>query len=344
MSLRTRLLVPALALSAACLALTAPAAAAPTITVDPTDLTRGADAALAVIRNGKIIDGDRRLTLPASNSVMIGRSGDGFVVWSSQDARKPKIWRVDGDGTATLLLRSREAYAAEIATEGDRLVVPKTRTRARETVLTVHDATDGVVEEQTTVPGFANVLDVEDGHGVIGTTSPSRSWLWDLDTGLRERLSKAAAYRADLSADRLAVLDGDPFRGGCSVVSSVSDPATTLSRSCTERVQEFSPDGRRMALVDLLTDGIGPNRVIVRTVGGRRTVTYDAPYYFGMIHWETPRALLLQTVTTQRTALVRCRRTDCERASRLSPAPRLRPGLSSSSPLAAWRARPATRS
>jgi hypothetical protein len=344
---RLRLIVP-LVVSAVLVApgpLAAPAAAvAPTITVDPTELSRGDDASMAVIRNGKIVDGDRTLPLPAANSVMIGRSGDGFVVWSSQDARKPNIWRIDGDGTATLLLRSREAYAAEIATEGERLVVPHTRTKARETVLTIHDATDGAVEEQTTVPGFATVLDVEDGKGVIGTTSPSRTWLWNLGTGLRERLSKTRAYQADLSANRLAALDGDPFRGGCSVVSTVSDPGTTLSRSCTERVQEFSPDGRRMALVDLLTDGIGPNRVIVRTVGGRRTVTYDAPYYFGMIAWETSRALLLQTVTTQRTALVRCERTDCERASRLSPAPELRPAVRSSSPVAAWRARPATRS
>ncbi|GAA2116450.1 hypothetical protein [Nocardioides bigeumensis] len=324
----------------------AAAAAAPTITVDPTELSRGEDASIPMIRNGRIVDGDRTLPLPAPNAVMVGRSGDGFVVWSSQDARTPKVWRVDGDGSATMLLRSQEAYATVLATEGDRLVVPKTRIKARETLLTVHDAMTGAVQEQTTVPGFASVLDVADGVGVVGSTNPARTWRWDLGTGLRERLAKDAGYKADLSTDRLAVFDADPFRGGCSVVSSLSDPSSRLSRSCTERVDEFSPDGRRMALVDLLADGLGPNRVIVRSVSGRRLVTYDAPYYFGMVTWERARTLLLQTHTTKRTALVRCVRTECERASKLGPAPDLRPSVTNRlmDPLAPWLARPATRS
>ena len=120
------------------------------------------------------------------------------------------------------------------------------------------------------------------------------------------------------------MLTDDPYDGGCSVVSTLSDPAAVLSESCTERVTDFSPDGRRLALVDLLTDGLGPNRVTVRTAGGRRVATYDAPFFFGLVQWETSEALLLQTNGTRRSALVRCARAACERASRLRSTPAVR--------------------
>jgi hypothetical protein len=343
---RLRLVVPA-ALAALALPLCAlPAAAAPTIEVDPVALDRGPDPSVPFLSGDRIVDGDRRIPLPEPNAGLLGRAGDGFVVWSSEGARKPKLWRVAADGSATLLLRSHEAYAAVVAAEGDVVVVPTTRVDAKETRLTAHDTSDGSVVRQTTVRGFASVLDVADGRAVVGSTTPSRTLRWDLGAGRRERLSRHAGYEADLAANRLAVFDGDPFRGGCSVVSSLSFPGTPLSRSCTERVDDFSPGGRRMATVDLLTDGIGPNRVTVRTTAGKRVVTYDAPYFFGLIAWERPRALLLETFTSSRSALVRCVREDCERASKLGPAPELRPSVPVRPPaaLVPWTARRAVRS
>ena len=270
-----------------------------------------------------LIHGARRVPLPAS-SVLIGPSDGDYVVWTSDGARRPSIWRVQPDGDATLLMRSREAYGSVLSTDGDVLAVPRTRVQARETLVTLHDAVTGAVLQSTTFPGFANLLDLDGNDLVVGTTSPARTTTWDLSTGAKQRVSGRTGYQADLSSDRLAVLTDDPYDGGCSVVSTLSEPAVVLSESCTERVTDFSPDGKRLALVDLLTDGLGPNRVVVRTTGGRRVATYDAPFFFGLVTWETPQALLLQTNGSRSSALVRCARAACERASRVRSAPATR--------------------
>jgi len=160
---------------------------------------------------------------------------------------------------------------------------------------------------------------------VVGTLDPDKTLLWHVPSGMREKIAGRRGYAADLAADRLAVLTGDPFRGGCSVVSTLEEPSQRLSRSCTERVHAFAPGGARMALIDLLTDGLGPSRVTVRRAGGREVASYDAPLYFGLVTWETSRALLMETNGPKRSALVRCRGTDCERASRLGRTPEVRP-------------------
>ena len=301
-----------------CLAV--PASAAPELTIRPGSLPRGEDPSMPVVVGDVLVDGARRVPLPDS-SVLIGASGRDYVVWTSDGARRPSIWRVQPDGDATLLMRTREAYGAVLSTDGELLAVPRTRVQARQTAVTIHDAVTGEVLQTTTFPGYANLLDLDGDDLVVGTTSPARTTTWNRSTGAKQRVSRLTGYQADVSADRLAVLTDDPYDGGCSVVSTLSDPATVLSESCTERVTDFSPDGGRVALVDLLTDGLGPNRVVVRMVGGRRVATYDAPFFFGLVRWETARALLLQTNGPRKAALVRCVRADCERASRVRSAP-----------------------
>jgi hypothetical protein len=276
-----------------------------------------------VVIGDVLVDGARRVPLRRS-SVLIGASGSGYVTWTSDGARRPSIWRVRPDGDTALLMRAREAYGSVLSTDGELLAVPRIRVQARKTVVTIHDAVTGAVLQTTTFSGFASLLDLDGDELVVGTTSPARTTTWDLSTDAKQRISRHTGYQADVSADRLAVLTDDPYNGGCSVVSTLSDPATVLSESCTERVTDFAPDGRRLALVDLLTDGLGPNRVIVRTAGGRRVATYEAPFFFGLVTWETATALLLQTNGPRQSALVRCVRAACERASRVRSAPAVR--------------------
>jgi hypothetical protein len=277
------------------------------------------------VRGSTIVDGPRRIVLDADNAFLLGVSGDDYVVWASTGGRRTQVWRVSPTGTVRVLLRAPEAFNAVLSADGDRIALPRTRVDARETTVTVHDAVTGKVEETTTFNGFATVLDLDGDEAVVGTLDPDKTLLWHVPSGMRERIAGRRGYAADLAADRLAVLTGDPFRGGCSVVSTLDEPSQPLSRSCTERVYAFAPGGARMALVDLLTDGLGPSRVTVRRVGGREVASYDAPLYFGMVTWETSRALLLETNGPKRAALVRCRGTDCERASKLGRTPEVRP-------------------
>jgi hypothetical protein len=119
----------------------------------------------------------------------------------------------------------------------------------------------------------------------------------------------------------VATYTRDPYRNGCTVVTSLSDPGTRLWRSCDERVATFSPDGRRMTTISLLADGLGPAELWLRRAGGRLLVHYSTPGWFGAQRWETDRALLLDTVGARKQAVVRCEGADCERASDLRRAP-----------------------
>src|SRR5690606_9372686 len=127
-------------------------------------------------------------------------------------------------------------------------------------------------------------------------------------------LTRRWGYRADLSADRLASYTKDPYLGGCTRITRVTRPRRTLWRSCRERVDTFSPDGRRMATIHILADGLGPNEVWQRKVRGRLLARYTTSW-FGLLRWEGPRILLLDVNGRSKAATVRCRIARCENAT-----------------------------
>ena len=238
-----------------------PASAAPEITLRPGSLARGADPSIPVVIGNVLVDGARRVPLPDS-SVLIGASNGDYVVWTSDGARRPSIWRVQPDGDSTLLMRSQG---------GLRLGAVDRRRRARDPADAGAGPRDGRHPPRRRDRRRAAARRRSPGSR---TSSTSTATTWSSarrppraprsGTSRRARSNGSAgapATRPTSRSDRLAVLTDDPYDGGCSVVSTLSDPAAVLSESCTERVTDFSPDGRRLALVDLLTDGLGPNRV-----------------------------------------------------------------------------------
>ena len=120
--------------------------------------------------------------------------------------------------------------------------------------------------------------------------------------------------------DRLATYSGNPYAGGCTVVTKLSKPGVELWRSCRQRVDAFSPGGKRMAAVALLSDGVGPNVVRVLASRGRTLVKYSIQGWFSQLRWENDAELLLDANGRKQFAVVRCDRADCERATGLSPA------------------------
>lgn len=61
-------------------------------------------------------------------------------------------------------------------------------------------------------------------------------------------------------------------------------------------------------------DGPPPGLVQVRAAGGRVLDTYRAEW-FGAIHWENDRRLLLQAAGRKAAAMTRCTLRSCERIS-----------------------------
>ena len=150
---------------------------------------------------------------------------------------------------------------------------------------------------------------------------------WDLATGSVLRLTKRVGGAASLEDDLLSSYTTDPYNGGCTVVSRISETGDDLWKSCTERVESFAPGGRRMVTVHILSDGIGPSAASVRTVGGRLLGRYSVQGWFGALTFESPKALLLEVNGKRQATTARCVREDCERAGDLAPVEPPRAGL-----------------
>ncbi|GAB6987336.1 hypothetical protein [Nocardioides pyridinolyticus] len=301
----------ALAVGAALAALVAApalAAPAPTIDVKPGQLERGEDSTVPRMAGDRtIVDGDTRIELDEP-AYLLGPSGDEYVV-----ASYPHILRVSTDGSTEQITRYGNAADPQLTGDGEDLLI--SRIVQRRTMIRVVDAETGDDVSRGRFSGYVGVLDAEDGRAVLTGTAPERTLWWSYRSGATRTIVKRGGGTADIGADRLATLTGDPYEGGCTVVSRLSRPRVVLWRSCEDMPIAFSPSGKKMVTVYLLSDGLGPSEIVARrTKGGRKIATYTS-YYFSSTTWETEQALLTEAHTRSRVAVVRCVVADCERAS-----------------------------
>lgn len=283
---------------------------APTVQVRPGSLPAGDRPAVPTQVGRSVLEGDTRVALPA-NSYLLGRSGTAYVV-----AGNGRVLRLEADGTRTRIARVSEDAELVLSRDGAHVIITRLIRVARggDGLVTVIDASTGARVARRTFSHYATVVDADEGRLVLTTWTPGRTLWWDFVSGGTSRIVGRVAGHADIRADRLATFTGDPYDGGCTLVTSLTRPRRTLWRSCQEAVVAFSPDGRRMATMHILADGLGPSAVRARTVRGRAIASYEA-YWFGSIEWESDRVLLLDTHTKRRTALVRCEVDECQRAS-----------------------------
>lgn len=309
---------------AALLLAAAPASASVRTTeISPGALPRGEDVAIPHIEGRTIVDGDTRIRVDAPRVVLIGTSGDGYVVHTSgkDGFSRGRAFRVEPDGSLQLLARHTTAPDLLLTDDGEHLVRARDLPKERTAVLVV-DAHSGVEVASRTFQRWVFSLDGDDGRVVLSSWTPAaRTVWWDFESDTVRTIVGRTGGVADIAADRLGSYTGDPYDGGCYVLSTLSDPADVLWRTCGERAVEFSPDGRTVALVGILDDGIGPTQVTVRRVSGGAALAKYRTSWFGAIRWESDDALLLDANGERKSATVRCVLTDCERASDLAPAP-----------------------
>ena len=98
------------------------------------------------------------------------------------------------------------------------------------------------------------------------------------------------------------------------VLSRLSDPRARLWKSCTERVAAFSPDGKRMATMHILSDGIGPGEVQEREIDGTLLGDYRPAGSAGSPSRTTPTCCSRSTATPS-PPTVRCSEGACENAT-----------------------------
>ncbi|KRF36380.1 hypothetical protein [Nocardioides sp. Soil805] len=325
MTLRLRTIRTAVAIgTAGALLAAAPAGAAvPTTDLDPADLSRGPDIAIPHLDGTTFVDGDRRVAIDAERVTLLGRSGRAFILGTSgEDGLGPhRVVRLRPDDSVTPLLKA-SPWSITVSEDGRRLVRLRNGNR-RSSPVSVHSARSGRLVAKRGFPDYPNILGM-DGRRVLMSTWERGTFWWDLRTGRTPLVTTRVGGVADVGHDLLSTYTADPYLDGCTVLSRLSRPGRTLWTSCHERVESVNPDGTGIATVHILSDGVGPGRVSVRTVRGTLLARYDAGQWFGAIGWEDADTVLLDTNGTQY-ATVRCRLTECENATDPEPALELRP-------------------
>ena len=295
-----------------------PSAAAPE-TLRLGDLPKGPAPATPYVFDGTLHDGTISVTLPKGVARFVGRVGADYLVQGySPKVEKEVVVRVTAAGARTTVATGISLSDATVSDDGTSFVASQFKLHPRpqgRTVLRRYDAATGDVTLKKIVKGYAGIIDYDGTIAVLGGFAPTWTSAWDLTTNSVRRLVKAAGYEADIAADRLAVFTKDPYLGGCTEVSALSDPGRTIWRSCDEAVEEFSPDGSHMATIFILTDGLGPGRFTLRTTTGKNLGVYDAPFYFGWIWFEDNSHVLAEAFARTKGALVRCDSGGCERAT-----------------------------
>lgn len=294
----------------AVLAVPAAQAAAPT-KIEPAKLDRGADVRVAHLEGKTVVDGDVRLPVSGASAFLLGESGRGYVLLVRAGGEYRVVRVAPGRAQKTLLGGS----PAQVVVSGDGETFAAT-SGARFTSVDVRSTRTGNLVGTGDFAGYPRILDLDGDHVVVASFDKG-AVDYDWKAGTTTRLTKKPAYSADLELDRLAYFTKDPYNGGCSVVTTLSKPRSTIWRSCRERVEAFSPDGGRIATVHKLSDGPGPGQVWERTIDGDLLASYTVGHWFDRIVWESDTDLLLDANGAKKAATVRCSEGACERASAL---------------------------
>jgi hypothetical protein len=299
----------------------APASAVPTQTLNPSKLARGADVAIPHVEGKTVVDGAVRIPVKAPNVVLLGKTGTAYIVGTTdKQGNDGRALRLEANGTSTDL-GPTTVYETVLSGDGQTVVSSRSNHGAK-TVVKARSATTGTELAKQSFPGYQNVLDAQGTKVVIGGFDGGGTQLWDTGTGEVTSVTKRSGYRADLSLGLLASFTKDPYDGGCTVLSSIAKPGKRLWQSCADSIVAFSTDGSNFAVADILSDGLGPNAVTVRTVAGKPVGSYQVNNgWFGELVFESPDALLLETSGPHKSATVRCKRAVCERASELTKTP-----------------------
>ncbi|MER6974196.1 hypothetical protein ABT304_24250 [Nocardioides sp. NPDC000445] len=248
---------------------------------------------------------------------ILGRSGSGFVL-RARNRNIDRLIRVQIGVAQRSLTDMYYADLARLSADGRYLLNTKTLTSGG-IQAQVRNPTTGVVVARRTFKASTkpDPIDVSGTRVLVGGYSTPRTMIWDWKTGTVKTIASRAAYAGNFALNRLATYTKNPSApDACSVVSTVSAPATTLWRGCLEAVASFSPDGARFA-----TNAIAHENLVVvrrRSIRGTLLTTYRNPNALWMYAWESNTRILMRSypADSDNSWLVRCEVADCERSWR----------------------------
>lgn len=313
--LRSRRTATVLASLATAVALLAPAhAAAPTVELQPQQLTRGPDIAVPHIEDGDFVDGERRIELPGTEAQIIGESMGAWLVGTYDIDRKRnrRVVRVAADGSVTDVLRNVDPSTVVLSESGSTLYAVGRARRDGAAPVRVWSPVDGALVAERTFRGYPEIVTADSVKVLIRTQG--RTFWWKSAKDHVRQVTRRLTGLASAEHDLLLTYTKDPYLGGCSELVRLSRPRVKVWKSCRDRVAAISPDGTEMLTFDILTDGLGPNELRLREVDGTRLATY-ATNWFGSWGWESTGTVLLDVNGQRKSATVRCTLGACENAT-----------------------------
>jgi hypothetical protein len=302
----------------------APADAAETIVIKPGALPRGPDIAGPHLDGTTIVDGDVSVKVRRPNVILYGKWHDQYVAATGTSAwDKVKLVRISATGSVTVLREFIYPFTARLDAGND-LIAYSYGDSTQKPTLAVYDLG---LDEEVSIHAFAAVPElIGFGDGlVVASFGPpkAKTFTWNTVTNEVVRVNTKQGNYASVAHNLLGYYSKDPQFGGCQVLAHLSDPGDVLWTSCDERIDAVSPDGRRVATIPLLTDGLGSRDVVVRKVNGKKLAHYTVGFFFGRVWWETGTKLLMEANGKTLAATVRCQVADCNRATDLHPTPDL---------------------
>lgn len=303
---------------------TSPASAATDVDVRPGSLPKGSPPAVPYLHHPSddswsVVDPKTGMKTPfevgdTDYPVLVGRSGNGFFIRITN--RSDRLIRVELDKPTRTIIDGLH-YQSWTKMSADNRYLLTTAYVSTGTQVRIRNAATGATVARHTFRNTTepNPVDVSGTRVLIGGFSPARTMVWNWSTGTIRTIASRAAYTGAFGTDRLATYTKKPFEdGACTVVSTVSQPGTTLWRSCAEAVGAFSPDGAR-----IVTEAIGwqENATFVRrrSVRGTLLANYRNPNGVWVHAWESSTRVLLESAPYAGIGwLVRCEGTECERA------------------------------
>jgi hypothetical protein len=302
----------------------APSGAAETIPIKPGALSRGPDVRGPHVEGTVIVDGDVSVKVKRPNVLLYGKwQGSYIAATGNSQWGNVKLVKIAATGAVKVLREFIDPFNAVLDAESDQVAYSYGDSTQKPT-LAVYDLG---LDDEVSVHAFAGLprlLAFDDGLTVASLGSPKvKTLTWNTVSNDVTKVNAKLGNYASVAHDLLGYFSKDPQFGGCQVLAHLSDPGDVLFTNCDERIDAVSPDGKRVATIPLLSDGIGPADILVRKANGTLLVHYTIDNYFGRVWWESNTKLLFDANGKTKAATVRCQVADCNRASDLRPTPEL---------------------
>jgi hypothetical protein len=310
---------------AATLVYGAPAGAAPAeVGIKPGTIKRGPDIVGAHLQGTTIVDGDVSIALKAKRAMLYGKWNKYYVVATGdREWGNVKLLRVAPSGATKLIREFVDPFNTVLDPDGGQ-VAYSMGDATQKPVIEVYDL---LQKQEVAINAFGslpNLLDFDEGMVVASFFSfRVKTITWDTVGDVTVKVSRKTSNFASVVHNLIGFYSKDPFNGGCQVLAHLDDITNVLWTNCDERIDAVSPDGKRVATIPLLSDGIGPADVVVRRIGGRALAHYTISGWFGRVWWEDPTNLLMEANGKTHSAVVRCEVATCNRATALEPTPAL---------------------